>query len=44
MNRARCIAHNGVTTEPLAMFATLGGSLALLLGLVVLLCPCSPRN
>jgi len=29
------IAQNGDTTEPLAMFATLGGSLALLLGLVV---------
>ena len=33
------IAQNGNTTEPLAMFATLGGSLALLLGLVVLLVP-----
>ncbi len=33
------IAQNGDTTEPLAMFATLGGSLALLLGLVVLLVP-----
>lgn len=33
------IAQNGATTEPLTMFATLGGSLALLLGLVVLLVP-----
>ena len=33
------IAQNGDNTEPLAMFATLGGSLALLLGLVVLLVP-----
>lgn len=36
---AQEIAQNGATTEPLAMFATLGGSLALLLGLVVLLVP-----
>jgi hypothetical protein len=33
------IAQNGVTTVPLTMFATLGGSLALLLGLAVLLVP-----
>ena len=33
------IAQNGATTVPLTMFATLGGSLALLLGLAVLLVP-----
>ena len=37
--RGRGVAHNGATAEPIAMFATLGGCLALLLGLAVLLVP-----